>query len=286
MDELRSALELATEDELSVLTELLFRPQFNPLDYLCNPHPAQLQATSRPEQINALEARFRYLAADGFTVIRQQSQRVSYRQTLVQVCQHLKIAYSEAVSTPDLEAEVFLYIMEKAWKQLPQREQRALQRRVRQSIAGTAQYEALPLPLQQNPLSLLATGGSAIAVNAVVRPWLLQQIAHQFAIQMARQHIAKQALAQGGLTIAGQIRHRVMSTMAARGMALNAARYGAVKGVFSVLGPAMWAWFLADLGWRAIATNHSRVIPVVFALAQIRLTRSPDYDLETVIASS
>jgi uncharacterized protein YaaW (UPF0174 family) len=62
-------------------------------------------------------------------------------------------------------------------------------------------------------------------------------------------------------------------------MALNAARYAAVRSFFAILGPAMWAWFFADLGWRAIATNHGRIIPVVFTLAQIRLIREERYDL-------
>ena len=42
-----------------------------------------------------------------------------------------------------------------------------------------------------------------------------------------------------------------------------------------------------DLGWRAVASNYTRVIPVVFTLAQIRLTRdgvggSCPMDLEAV----
>ncbi|MGB5769534.1 MAG: hypothetical protein WBM32_06640, partial [Crocosphaera sp.] len=57
-------------------------------------------------------------------------------------------------------------------------------------------------------------------------------------------------------------------------MALTAARYGAVRGVLAFVGPVLWGWFLADLGWRAIATNYGRIIPVIFALAQIRLTRT------------
>lgn len=279
VDELRSALELATEDELQALTELLFRPQLNPLDYICRPDRFDLQCVSRPERLDKLEARFRYLAADGLTVLQGRSQQISYRQALIQVCQHLRVPYSDTFTTDDLEAEVFLHILEKAWKKLPQREQKALQKRVKQSIAGSAEYQALPIPLRQNPLSLLAKGGSALAVSAVVRPWLLQQIARQFAAHMARQQIAKQALARGGLTLAGQIHNRVAVSMAARGMALNAARYGAVRSIFAVLGPVMWGYFFADLGWRAIATNHSRVIPVVFALAQIRLTRGGYYEL-------
>ncbi len=279
MDELRSALELATDEELQNLTELLFRPKLNPLDYWCNPQPSDIQCQGREVWIDQLESRFRYLAADGVTVLQGRSGTITYRQALVQVCQHLQIGYAETFSTTDLEAEVFLHILETAWKRLPQREKQALQARVQQSIQGTPEYQALPMPLQQNPLRLLVKGSSAIAISAVLRPWLLQQIARQFAMQLARQQVAKQALARGGLTLAGQLQGRVAVAMASRGMAVNAARYAATRSVFAVLGPAMWAWFFADLGWRAIATNYGRVIPVVFALAQIRLLRDDTYEL-------
>lgn len=279
MDELRSALELATDDELQNLTELLFRPKLNPLDYWCNPQPLEMQSQGRQAWLDHLEARFRFLAADGLTVIQGRSHHVTYRQALIQVCQYLHIAYSETFSTTEIEAEVFLHVMEKAWKRLPQRERRALQKRVQQSISGSPEYQTLPIPLQQNPLGLLVKGSSALAISAVVRPWLLQQIARQFALQMARQQVAKQTLARGGLTLVGQVQGRVAVAMASRGMAVNAARYTATRSFFAVLGPAMWAWFFADLGWRAIATNYGRVIPVVFALAQIRLTRGESYEL-------
>ena len=277
MDELRSALELATDDELAALTELLFRPKLNPVDYWRHPQPLALQSPNRQVWLDRLEARFRYLAADGLTVMQGRSHQVSYRQALIQVCQYLRIAYSDAFSTTDLESEVFLHVLEKAWPRLPKQEQRALQRGVQQAIATSAEYQALPLALQQNPLGLLAKGGSALAVSAVLRPWLLQHIARQFAVHLARQQIAKQTLARGGLALGGQIQGRVAVAMASRGMAVNAARYAATRSFFAVLGPALWAWFLADLGWRAIATNHGRVIPVVFALAQIRLTRDEQY---------
>ena len=279
MDELRSALELATDDELQNLTELLFRPKLNPLDYWCNPDPLDVQSQGRQAWLDQLEARFRYLAADGMTIIQGRSRHVSYRQALIQVCQHLRVAYSETFSTTEIEAEVFLHVMEKAWNRLPEREKRVLQRQVQQSIQGTPEYQALPIPLQRNPLGLFVKGGSALAISTVVKPWLLQQIARQFALQMARQQVAQQALARSGLTLAGQIQGRVAVAMASRGMAVNAARYAATRSFLTILGPAMWAWFFADLGWRAIATNHSRVIPAVFALAQIRLTRGDYYAL-------
>jgi uncharacterized protein YaaW (UPF0174 family) len=278
VDELRSALDLATDEELQSLTELLFRPKLNPLDYLYSPDPVEVQSTRRDQWLDSLEKRFRYLAADGVTVIRGQQHQVSYRQTLIRVCQYLHIPYSTTVSTTDLESEVFLHILEKAWKRLPEPEKRAVQVRVRQTIEGSANYQALPTALQQNPLALLVKGGSALAVSTVLRPWLLQHIARQFAVQVARQQLAKQTLAKGGLSIAGQLHNRVAVSMASRGMVVNAARYTTVRGFFAVLGPAMWTWFLADLGWRAIATNYGRVIPAVFALAQIRLLHG-HYDL-------
>jgi uncharacterized protein YaaW (UPF0174 family) len=79
---------------------------------------------------------------------------------------------------------------------------------------------------------------------------------------------------RSGAAIATQIQGRAALQTASRGMALNAARYGTMRTMFAFLGPALWTWFFADLGWRTIATNYGRVIPVVFTLAQIRLTRS------------
>lgn len=274
MDELRSALELATDDELLALTDMLFRPRFNPLDYLHNADPLAVQSGSRQQWLDRLEQRFRFLAADGLTVIHGQSQRVTYRQALIQICHYLKVPYAQAWSTDDLEAEVFLHLLRSNWKKLPQSERDRLQQSLKQSLTGQAQYEALPLALQANPLGLLAKGSGAVAVSALLRPWLLQQIARQMAFQLARYEVARQAVVNGGGTVVAQIHQRFALRMASRGVVTSAARYGTTRAVFSVLGPALWSWFLADLGWRAVATNYSRVIPVVFTLAQIRLTRS------------
>lgn len=274
MDELRTALELATEDELQALTDILFRRRFNPLDYLYTPEPFEVQSQSHEDWLDLLEHRFRFLAADGFTVLRRRTEEVSYRDVLVQVCRYLKIPYRTTFSAADLESEVFLHVLEQAWKKLPAGEKQTLSRQVRTSLADSEQFGQLPVPLQQDPMRLLLTGGSALAISSVVRPWLLQQIARQFALHMARYQVAQQTLVRGGVAATAQLQHRVALSLASRGMAVNAARYTAVRGMFAVLGPALWAWFFADLGWRSIATNYARVIPVVFALAQIRLARA------------
>jgi uncharacterized protein YaaW (UPF0174 family) len=214
VDELRVALELATDEELDDLTDLLFRPKFNPLDYLNPPdvldriqpdrnHP------DRSQWLDDLEQRFRFLAADGLTVLQGKTDRVSYRTVLLQVCRYLKVAYLSSMSTTDLEAEIFLALLKRS---------------------GQLDRESLTADMKGVALK----GGASIALSTVTRT---------------------------GLTAAA--RHGLL-------------RYGAIRSTVAFLGPAMWTWFLADLGWRSISTNYGRIIPMVFAIAQIRLTRGFD----------
>ena len=274
MDELRAALELATEEELQQLTELLFSRKFNPLDYVQTPAPIDVQSRDRQAWLDALEQRFRYLAADGLTVLRGRTEQVTYRQALIQVCHYLKIPYPKQLSTTDLEAEVFLHLMGRAWKGLPAEEQQALTLRVQRAIVESKLSEPLPISAEKDPLGLLFKGGSALAVSSLLKPMLLKLMANQFALHFATYEMAKQAVVTGTATAATQFQNYVAIQTARRGMAVSAARYGATRSVFSFLGPVMWTWFFADLGWRSISTNYGRIIPTIFALAQIRLTRS------------
>jgi len=276
LDELRAALELATEEELQQLTELLFGRRFNPLDYVNTPQPIDVQSRDRDAWLDALERRFRYLAADGITVLRGKTGQVSYRQALIQVCRYLKIPYSKQLSTTDLEAEIFLSLLGRAWKHLPASEQQALTRRVQEALAKSEPMQPLPISVQKDPLGLLFKAGSALAVSSLIRPFLLGHIARQFALHFAQYQVARQTLIRGGAAAATQIQGHLAVQAANRGMAVTAARYGVTRSVLGFLGPVLWTWFLADLGWRAISTNYARIIPTIFALAQIRLTRS-DY---------
>lgn len=278
MDELRAALELATEDELQDLTEILFRRQFNPIDYVRTPDPIAVQSQTREEWLDAIEDRFRFLAADGITILSRKTDRLTYRQVLIQVCRYLKLPYSSSMSTTDLEAEVFLHLLSRAWKQLPVAEQGALKVRLQRSLTQSQILPQLPSALQRDPFSLLVKGGSAIAVSSVVRPLLLQQMARQFALQFASYQMAQQALVAGSAAAATQFQSYVALQTAKQGLAFTAARYTIVRSLFAVVGPALWTWFLADLGWRSIATNYGRIIPIIYALAQIRLTRTECFE--------
>jgi len=274
LDELRGALELATDDELYSMTEILFRPKFNPLDYLKAHDPLEIQSRHRTARLDAIEQRFRFLAADGLTVLLGKTENFSYRQALIGVCKYLKMPYSQALSTTELEAEVFLYLLGRAWKQLSEGDRDSLTLGIQRSLAQTNLSQKLPLGLQKDPLRLLCKGSSAIAVSSILKPLLLEAIARQFAVQFAKYEMAKQAVVQGGNVAAAQLKNYVSAYMARRGMSAAAGRYAATRGAFALLGTALWGWFLADLGWQAIATNYGRIIPTIFTLAQIRLTRT------------
>ncbi|HEY9651713.1 MAG TPA: YaaW family protein [Coleofasciculaceae cyanobacterium] len=279
MDELRAALELATEDELIQLTDILFRRKFNPLDYLQTPDPIEIQSQDREAWLDAIEARFRFLAADGMTVLRGRTQKFTYRQALIQVCHYLKIPYSKKLSTTDLEAEIFLNLMSKAWKRLPASDRKSITVQVQRSLDQVKLSEPLPVHIQHNPMSLLIKGGSALAVSSLLKQILLRQMARQFAIHFARYQVAREAIVQGGTAAAAQFQNYLALQTARQGMAVNATRYGVTRSVFAFLGPLLWGYFFADLGWRAIATNYGRIIPTIFTLAQIRLTRSECWEL-------
>ncbi|QYX31953.1 YaaW family protein [Sphaerospermopsis torques-reginae] len=279
MDELRAVLELATEEELQDLTAILFSRKFNPLDYVHTPEPIEVQSQDRQAWLNAIEDRFRFLAADGITVLRGRTDQVTYRQALIQVCKYLKIPYYEDLATVDLEAEVFLHLLGKVWKKLPKHEQQKIATKIQRQLLSSDVQKPLPLSLQKDPLGLIFKGGSALAVTSVIQPYVLQHIARQFAIHLATYQVAKEAAITGTQVASKQFQSYVTAQMARRGMTVSAARYSAVRSVFAVVGPMMWAWFFADLGWRAIATNYGRIIPTIFTLAQIRLTRAECWEL-------
>lgn len=279
MDELREALELATDEELELLSEVLFRPKFNPLDYWQASQREDLPRRSHRERLGAIEERFRFLAADGVTVLQGRSDELSYREILLQVGQYLRInpriqSALAQLYTDDLEAEVFLHLMQQCWKRLPEDQRHDLGRQLELTNPG-----AKPV-WQSESLRLILEGGGALALSTVVTPVLLRQMAQQLAIQLARYQALQGALQQGGGWLMA-MQGRLGLNLVRRGVAAQAVRYGTVRGVLAVVGPALWIWFFADLGWRAIATNYGRIIPAIFILAQIRLTRATDLSTAT-----
>jgi uncharacterized protein YaaW (UPF0174 family) len=267
MDDLVSALELANDQELDQIVDLLFRRKFNPLDYVTMPPVAELKSLERSQLVTKLVERFQFLAADGFSVLKGNTALLSYRQVLERVCQHLKLKYSALQSIADLESELFLHLLSRSWEKMPSKQRDSLNQLVTQSQVQDSVKNV------QNPLALFLKGGSAIAVTTIVQPTVMTLLARQLAWHLATYQVGKEALKIGGSAIANRIQAYFGTYFAKRGIAATAARYGLARTAFSVITPTLWGIFLADLSWRAISVNYERIIPVIFTLAQIRLLR-------------
>jgi uncharacterized protein YaaW (UPF0174 family) len=222
-DELYRALSLATDEELDQIASLLFRRQFNPLDYLTIPPIAEVQSKSREELITMIAHRFKFLAADGLTVLRGKARQLTYRYVLERVCRYLKIKYKRTQTVPEIESELFLGLIERSWRNLTPSEQSAMASPVQGELPATS------------ATGLIIKGGTAIAMT--------------------------------------KLRSQITAMLARKTAVSAIGQYAAARTVLGILTPTLWGIFLADLGWRTIATNYSRVIPVIFILAQIRLLR-------------
>lgn len=273
MDHLTAALELATEDELHYCAEILFRRKFNPIDYLTTPKVIELKSRDRLELIAAIAQRFKFLAADGFTVLKGQADQISYRHVLERVCQHLNIAYSQAQTVAEIEAELFLGLIQKSWQKLSSKERKRLNDSMQLALTESDLQKSLPSNFRADPLGLVLKGSSAIALSTLVQPAVMGFLAKQFAIHLATYQVGQEAIKLGGTAIANKLQIYISTNVARYGMASSAARYAVARTAFSFITPALWGVFFADLGWRAIATNYARIIPVIFTLAQIRLLR-------------
>ncbi|KAF3677849.1 putative non-functional NADPH-dependent codeinone reductase 2-like [Capsicum annuum] len=115
--DLRSVLELATDSELYELQRILFGPSyFSPMlksvtkrtEFDC------VMVGEDPEEradfLSMLESRFLYLAADARSTLR--GRRPSYREVLLGVREKLSIRCSAKLSAEDLEAEIFLHLLQ------------------------------------------------------------------------------------------------------------------------------------------------------------------------------
>lgn len=273
MDEFRAGLELATTEELEGLTSLLFHRRFNPLDYAMGIDEHQLPFEDRCAWVEQVDLRFRFLAADGVTVLQRNSGALSYRKILIAVCRYFKLTLPSSLSTIALEEEVFLHMLELAYQKLSPAEQSQLEQYFRKAMVVHPLAKPLFSANPQHALRLVLKGSSAVVLSSVIRPIILRHMASQVAAQLVRYQMAKQALTASSTALLGAAKQQAALKLAQRGCLVNLARYGTMRGFFAVLGPAMWTWFLADLGWRAIATNYGRIIPAIFSIAQIRLLR-------------
>lgn len=289
--ELWAALDLCSDDELSILHKLIHsRSPFSPLlKSLClENEPALLDKRGRLSVMHKIEADFRLLAADSTTFIR--GKRPNYRDTLLRIVDKLNIQCSSNLTTPDLEIEVYWHVLNECLDYVQSQgvvaaeesEGEAAQMgdgmtSTPRSSSGKRNWtERLTAPLKfgfNEVMETIAKVGGVVTVSAAGQRAAAQLgaqvVSHQMRYQLALQTAAMGA--KGGLAV---WQKQALLQGAQQQLVRYSAQYSATRGMMSLLGPAMWAWLFADLAFKAMGTDYARVINVVFMLAQVRLYRT------------
>ncbi|GBG77379.1 hypothetical protein CBR_g23710 [Chara braunii] len=297
--ELRRAFELATDDELQELTNILYgKSLFSPLLKSIAPGDGSKAGDwdediyaiegGREALLRRLEARFLFLAADAKGTL--SGRRPTYRDVLVQVKNRLQIACSSRLTTADLEAEIFLHLLQRYCSHhMHEDETRQAKQTQRNwmSSAGRgdraiakkrASWRDLSTPLRvaafgQELLSMAIQGSSAITLTRLQK-LILGELSGKVLLERARYEVAKGMVKTGGEAAASGLEQQLAILAARQGLAGATARYVTLRTALTLLGPLMWGTFAADIFLRSVGTDYRRIVRAIFALAQIRLTRT------------
>ncbi|KAG2635347.1 hypothetical protein PVAP13_2NG346600 [Panicum virgatum] len=257
--ELRLVLELATDEELMEFEEILYGTSyFSPLLKSIARRPNSDSAVvlddieERDLFISKLESRFLYLAADARSIIR--GWRPSYRDVLLGVRKKLGVQCSSKLSTADLEAEIFLYLVDEY-----------------------SSHRKDPKQKSPNEISDLGVnkwkGGSALTVKTIYES-LASKLSGKLLMEAANYEIKKELVKQGGRLAAVNLESRAGLLAARQGLARAASRYVGLRSVMTFIGPIMWGTLLADIVIQMLGTDYARIVQAIYAFAQIRLTRT------------
>lgn len=283
--DLRLVLELASDEELMEFEEILYGTSyFSPLlkSIAKRPNADSVVALDDMEErdifISKLESRFFYLAADARSIIR--GWRPSYRNVLLGVRRKLGVQCSSKLCTVDLEAEIFLHLLDEysshqkgplsfPWdKQKSPKENSSLEVnkwKVLTDVAWRIGAKGLE--------STFLKGGSALTVKTIYES-LAKGLSRKLLMEAANYEIKKELVKQGGRLAAINLESRAGLFAARQGLARAASRYVGLRSVMTFLGPIMWGTLLADIVIQMLGTDNARIVQAIYAFAQIRLTRT------------
>ncbi|PUZ70935.1 hypothetical protein GQ55_2G274900 [Panicum hallii var. hallii] len=283
--ELRLVLELATDEELIEFEEILYGTSyFSPLLKSIARRPNSDSAVvlddiaERDLFISKLESRFLYLAADARSIIR--GWRPSYRDVLLGVRKKLGVRCSSKLSTADLEAEIFLHLVneysshQKDPVSFPWDKQKSPNEI---SNLGVNKWKVLTDTAwrigAKGLESTFLKGGSALTVKTIYES-LASRLSGKLLREAANYEIKKELVKQGGRLAAVNLESRAGLLAARQGLARAASRYVGLRSVMTFLGPIMWGTLLADIVIQMLGTDYARIVQAIYAFAQIRLTRT------------
>lgn len=287
--ELRMVFELASDDELCELCDILYgqsilSPLLKSVTYRDGPQDTLVQLDDREARealMERLESRFLFLAADAKATL--SGRRPSYHQVLLQVRKKLNVPCSTKLSTEDMEAEIFLHLLQEyssIQKQpinFSRKNRISHVNRIERKQQGPGQWRgyisaAVKLGAEEI-LSVILKGGSAVTISKI-QHMLARRVSGKMLLEAAKYQLAKEMLKQGGQAAATKLETHVALLAARQGFASAASSYVALRSMMMLLGPLLWGTFLADIVIRSAGTDYARVVRAIYAFAQIRLTRT------------
>ncbi|KAL8153229.1 hypothetical protein V2J09_010989 [Rumex salicifolius] len=247
--DLHPVLQLATNAELYELERILFGPSYfspllksmtmNKLEF--DHYMIEYDLEERDEFIRALESQFLYLAADARSTLR--GWRPSYRNVLLSVRKELNVHCSSKLPTEDLEAEIFVHLLE----------------------ASSSQ-------------SMDQASAAALRVGSTELQSTLLKLARRFLgkafLETAKYQMEKDILRKGGQLAAVNLERQVALFAARKGVARVASGYVGLRSLMTFVGPMLWGTFLADVVIQMLGTDYARILRAILAVAQIRITRT------------
>ncbi|XP_058228615.1 uncharacterized protein LOC131336700 isoform X2 [Rhododendron vialii] len=279
--DLRSVLELATDSELYELEQILFGPSyFSPLlksiktqadvDYFM----IEEDLDERDAFIATLESRFFFLAADARSTIR--GWRPSYRNVLLGVRAKLNILCSRKLSTEDLEAEIFLHLLQEYSSDesgtLPSSWESSKLANSHGSLeVGLSHWKvqaASALRVGAAELRAVILKGGGILTLGKLYNLLVRKLMGRVFVEAANYQIRNDVIRKGGQFAAVTLKSRVALLTAKQGVAGAAARYLGLRSMMSFLGPMLWGIFLADVVIQMLGTDYARILRAIYAFAQ------------------
>uniref|UniRef100_A0A0D9XEB6 Uncharacterized protein n=1 Tax=Leersia perrieri TaxID=77586 RepID=A0A0D9XEB6_9ORYZ len=270
--ELRMVLELATEEELMEFEEILYGTSyFSPLlkSIAKRPNSDYINDLDDIEErdifISKLESRFLYLAADARSIIR--GSRPSYRNVLLGVRRELGVRCSSKLCTADLEAEIFLHLLDEYSS--------------RQKGPDLFPWNKQKSPKENSNLGVnkwmvLTDSAWKIGAKGLESAFLklAKRLSGKLLTEAGKYEIKKELLKQGGRLAAANLESRAGLLAARQGLARAASRYVGLRSIMTFLGPIMWGTLLADIVIQMLGTDYARIVQAIYAFAQIRLTRT------------
>ncbi|XP_039145473.1 uncharacterized protein LOC120282689 isoform X1 [Dioscorea cayenensis subsp. rotundata] len=285
--ELRSVLELATDEELFELESILYGPSyFSPLLKSITSRPdvdyikGEEEIERRDDFIAQLEARFLFLAADARHTLR--GWKPSYRNVLLGVRKKLGVPCSSKLSTQDLEVEIFLHLLQEyssqetgsssfSWEDVGFSDgDGSLETGLsRWKVHALASLRVGAKELQQ----IILKGGGMLAFTKICQLFA-NKLSGKMLLEAANCEIKREIIRRGGQLAAINLESRAALLAARQGLARAASRYLGLRSMMMLVGPLLWGTLLADVVIQNLGTDYARILRAIYAFAQIRLTRT------------